>query len=490
VLFNSFEFLYVFLPLALIGFFVLGRRDGRLAAGWLTVASLAFYGWAAPRFVPLLVGSICFNFVMGRSIIRKKGDPAARRILVFAVAANLLVLAVFKYAKFFLTSVSLASGAALPVPEIVLPLGISFFTFTQIAFLVDAHRGLAREYSPVHYALFVTYFPHLIAGPIIHHGQVMPQFDRPGTYRIDADNLARGLGIFACGLAKKVLLADSFAPFAEQVFHLASGGKALSFFAAWTGVLAYTLQLYFDFSGYCDMAIGISVLFNITLPVNFNSPYKAANIIDFWRRWHMSLSRFLLDYLYIPLGGNRRGRARRYVNLMLTMLIGGLWHGANWTFVIWGGLHGLYLVVNHGWRSLVGETRLGVFRRSSLYVLAMRMLTFVCVILAWVFFRADSFSAAFRVLHGCFGGDGAQLIFPDAQLPFLSVGSVPAIAAGLAIVWFAPNLQEIFAEGDGSSVSRWARVRSSAVAGFVFGCLLCACIATFHKVSPFLYYQF
>ena len=347
MLFNSFVFIFVFLPLTLAGFFLLGRFRPGLAAAWLTAASLVFYGWWNPLYVGLLVLSICFNYACGVAIARATAGNDKRRsqrMLIFAVAANLGVLAYYKYANFFLASINPVSGTALSLGEIVLPLGISFFTFTQIAFLADAYYGKVREYSFVHYGLFVTYFPHLIAGPVLHHAEMMPQFAQPATYRFSFENAAVGITIFVIGLFKKVMLADEIGVYAKPVFDTAATGVELTALEAWCGALAYTLQLYFDFSGYSDMAIGLSRLFGVVLPLNFHSPYKAVNIIAFWRRWHMTLSRFLRDYLYIPLGGNRRGVARRYAALLITMVLGGLWHGAGWTFVLWGTLHGVYLV--------------------------------------------------------------------------------------------------------------------------------------------------
>jgi alginate O-acetyltransferase complex protein AlgI len=304
----------------------------------------------------------------------------------------------------------------------------------------------------------VTYFPHLIAGPILHHRETIPQFFRPSTHRPDLDNVAAGLAIFSMGLAKKVLIADTVGMWSTPVFAAAAQGESPSFVAAWGGALAYTLQLYFDFSGYSDMAIGLSRLFNIDLPLNFNSPYKARNIIDFWRRWHMTLSRFLRDYLYIPLGGGRAGAARRYGNLMITMLLGGLWHGAGWTFVVWGGLHGLYLAVNHGWRALRGA-RADVKPSGFWVESASRGLTFLAVVVAWVFFRAGTFDAAIRVLGGMAGLHGyavptyfAEVARAMLFVPILedmgwavSPGWLLAgiLAALLSVVWFAPNTQEI-----------------------------------------------
>jgi D-alanyl-lipoteichoic acid acyltransferase DltB (MBOAT superfamily) len=420
VLFNSYTFLLVFLPVVLGGFFLLGRHSPRWAAAWLAAASVFFYGWWNPAYVGLLLGSILFNYVIGYSLAR--GATAATRVankslLSFGVAGNLLLLGYYKYANFFIANLNALSGTELVLAHIILPLGISFFTFTQIAFLVDAYQGKAREYSFVHYCLFVTYFPHLIAGPVLHHKEMMPQFAQATTYRLRAENITIGSMIFFIGLFKKVVLADGVAPYAGSVFDAAAGGERLEFFQAWGGALAYTMQLYFDFSGYSDMAIGLSRLFGIALPLNFHSPYKATNIIEFWRRWHMTLSRFLRDYLYIPLGGSRKGAVRRYVNLAITMLLGGLWHGAAWTFVIWGGLHGCYLVINHAWHAVRGRLGHDIARTGWLGRLAGASLTFLAVVVGWVLFRASDLDAARSMLEGMAGMQGVSL--PAALGPAL-----------------------------------------------------------------------
>jgi D-alanyl-lipoteichoic acid acyltransferase DltB (MBOAT superfamily) len=315
---------------------------------------------------------------------------------------------------------------------------VSFFTFTQIAFLVDAYAGKAREYSPAHYGLFVTYFPHLIAGPILHHGEMMPQFASAETYRPRLDNITVGALFFAVGLFKKVVLADVVSAWADPVFD-ASG--PVGFADAWTGALAYTLQLYFDFSGYSDMAVGLSKAFNIDLPFNFASPYKAASIVEFWRRWHMTLSRFLRDYVYIPLGGNRRGPVMRSVNLAATMLIGGLWHGAGWTFVIWGGLHGLYLLIAHGFRGLIGERGREALAKCVAWKRVAGALTFAAVVVAWVFFRARDLPSAWKLVAAMFNpaATGTPDLFVDPRGPLL-------IAGLLAIVWLLPNSQQLVLE--------------------------------------------
>jgi len=302
------------------------------------------------------------------------------------------LLGYFKYTDFLLENFNGIFGSNIPLPHIILPLGISFFTFTQIAFLVDAYRKEAKEYSLVNYMLFVTYFPHLLAGPILHHKEMMPQFASKYNWVKNYRNIALGLFIFSIGLFKKVVIADTFAPWATAGFDTAT---TLNLIEAWATSLSYTFQLYFDFSGYCDMAIGISLMFNIKLPINFNSPYKALSIQDFWRRWHMTLSRFLRDYIYIPLGGNRKGNARTYVNLLSTFLIGGLWHGAGWTFIIWGALHGIALAIHRLWQSL----------GFKMWTWFAWFITFNFINITWIFFRAKDFESAMKVLKGMFKGN-------------------------------------------------------------------------------------
>ena len=302
------------------------------------------------------------------------------------IGLNLILLGYYKYSHFFMTNMNKLFGTNV-VDQIVLPLAISFFTFTQIVYLVDSYRGETAEYDLLNYMLFVTFFPHLIAGPIVHHKDLMPQFLSTRALLPRYVNIMKGLFIFAIGLFKKVCIADTFSPFADRVF---DGFGPLNIYEAWGGTLAYTFQLYFDFSGYCDMAIGASLLFNIWLPINFNSPYKATDIQDFWRRWHITLSAFLKDYLYIPLGGNRQGEARTYLNLFLTFLLGGLWHGASWMFVLWGALHGGALVVHRAWKKV----------NYPLPAALAWLFTFLFINFTWVFFRAKDFAAARRVMRG------------------------------------------------------------------------------------------
>ncbi len=409
MLFTTITFTFFFLPVVLGGYFAVARFSHRAAALWLFVASVFFYGYWMPQFTLLLLASVAGNYLVGERIAlaadvaAQAQKPRQKRWLILGVLANLALLSYFKYANFFVDNLNAALGQTWELAEVVLPIGISFFTFTQIAYLVDTAQKGVRERNWVHYGLFVTYFPHLIAGPVLHHAQMMPQFRQSATYRFNAGNFTAGVAIFALGLLKKIVLADGISPYADPIFHAADAGSIMSMQEAWLGALAYTFQLYFDFSGYSDMAIGLSWMFNVRLPFNFNSPYRATNISDFWRRWHMSLSQFLRDYLYIAMGGNRHGMVRRYVNLMLTMVLGGLWHGASWSFAVWGFLHGLYLAVNHAFRALCGERLCQQLAASRVWTLLAWLLTMLSVVLAWVVFRAETLSGAVRLWQSMLG---------------------------------------------------------------------------------------
>ncbi|MDA0745672.1 MAG: MBOAT family protein [bacterium] len=441
MLFNSYIFICVFLPVAYLGYMLASRANSRRpATAWLAVCSIAFYAWWSPPYVFLLLLSILVNFSIGRKIRNTRSTGKARAVLIAGIAANLGALAYFKYTNFFLDTVNLAFHTGMDLGHIILPIGISFFTFQQIAFLVDSYQDqIDSEYNLIDYALFVSFFPQLIAGPIVHHGEMMPQLARRPSSR-KWTNLSVGVTIFTIGLSKKVILADSIATFATPIFDAADLGHQPTLVEGWIGALAFTFQLYFDFSGYSDMAIGLGRMFGIRLPANFNSPYKASSIVEFWQRWHITLSRFLKDYLYIPLGGNRKGNVRRYANLMTTMLLGGLWHGAGWNFVLWGFIHGLLLCVNHAWFAL--QKRLGLSEqphgpvRRGLAV----ALTFFFVVLAWVFFRAETFDGAFRMLHAMLGFSGLTLgSMISRKASFFWITGL------LALVWLAPNTQQIMA---------------------------------------------
>jgi alginate O-acetyltransferase complex protein AlgI len=467
VLFNSPFFIFVFLPITLIGFFLLGARGlRRLAIAWLVLASLVFYGWFKPEYLMLLAVLIVFNYFYGIKLSRDHHEGRSTPIaLAVGLAVNLAVLAYYKYTNFFIDNANVVFGTHFVLQTIILPLGISFFTFQKIAYLVDAYRGEAEEYNFLDFSLFVMYFPQLIAGPIVHHKEMIPQFRKASIFKLCPDDLAAGLTLFTIGVIKKVLIADTVTGWSDPIFAAAHSGAAPTLIDAWCGALSFAFQIYFDFSGYTDMALGLALMIGIRLPLNFNSPYQATNITDFWRRWHMTLSRFLRDYLYIPLGGNRHGPRRRYVNLLATMLIGGLWHGAAWTFVAWGGLHGFYLVVNHGWHAL--RRRLGWTPRGGAGGRwAGRLLTFGVVVMAWVFFRAESFHAAKLMLKGMAGLNGVALPtsysaylgrvasllqhvgvkFDDALVPHgRGVLQGIELLGLLAVVWLLPNSQELLA---------------------------------------------
>jgi alginate O-acetyltransferase complex protein AlgI len=435
MLFNSLPFIFVFLPLTLLAFYSLARLDTRMAAGFLAIVSLCFYGWWDSRYVLLLTASIVGNFLFAEAIARNRALPRiAHGLLVAAIAADLALLGYYKYANFFVANLNDVAGTGFTMASIILPLGISFFTFTQIAFLVDTWRGIARERNFIHYFLFITYFPHLIAGPILHHAEMMPQFGKAQTFRFDPARLAIGLSLFILGLVKKTVCADGIAPVAQVAFGAADAGQPLGLLHSWYGALAYAMQIYFDFSAYTDMALGISIMFGIRLPLNFDSPYRAASIIDFWRRWHMTLSRFLRDYLYIPLGGSRCAPPRRYANLMITMLLGGLWHGAAWTYVIWGGLHGLYLVINHGWHRVRPQMRGNLATHAAAV-----LLTFLCVVVAWVFFRAMTVAGALSLIRGMAGLQGLSA----AGAPYVSNQQILSLVLLIALCWLAPNAYQM-----------------------------------------------
>jgi alginate O-acetyltransferase complex protein AlgI len=516
MIFSAPVFIFAFLPLVLLGFFALASTFGRKpAVVFLVFASLFFYGWWKLAYLPILLGSIFFNYAIGSGMCRAATDKGKRAILTGGVIANLALLGYFKYCNFFVGMLN-DTGAHLGHFSILLPLGISFFTFTQIAYLVDTYREGGKSYSLADYFLFVTYFPHLIAGPIIHHRNMIPQFSSFET-KLSAENFAIGLTTFLCGLFKKVLIADSIAQYAEMLFGGAARGVHIGFVEAWLGVLAYTLQLYFDFSGYSDMAIGLGRMFNIKLPINFDSPYKAISIVDFWRRWHMTLSAFLRDYLYIPLGGNRKGDIRRHVNLMATMLLGGLWHGAGWTFVFWGGLHGAYLIVNHLWRTWARKTGVAArFDNRGGRVLG-GALTFLAVVFAWVFFRADNWSSAVAILHGMSGLNGVSLpanigghlgpfgaMLRAHGVTFDGLGILTGnstalftwIPALLIAVWLLPDTQQWMARwepglGKVDTPSRW-QWRPAPVLGFILGVCFFLVVKSYFTAAPtkFLYFNF
>lgn len=403
MLFNSYEFIFAFLPISFIVYFWLNAvANHNIAKIFLVCASLFFYSWWNVLYLPILIGSIIFNYFIGyhlrELLARRSAFSTCKLLLALGIVFNLGLLGYFKYADFFIENTNSLVGTTFAPLKLALPLAISFFTFQQIAFLVDCYKQEAEDRGFINYFVFVSFFPQLIAGPIVHNREMIPQFSDFKNKQIIYRNVSLGIFIFSIGLFKKVAIADTFAVWATAGFDTAT---TLQFVEAWATSLSYTFQLYFDFSGYTDMAVGLALLFNINLPTNFNSPYKATNIQEFWRRWHITLSRFLRDYLYIPLGGNRDGEMRTYVNLLGTFLLGGLWHGAGWTFVFWGFLHGAALATHRAWSKL----------NFKLWTWLSWLITFNFVVVAWVFFRATEWSDAIKVLTGMAGLNGVRL--PD-----------------------------------------------------------------------------
>lgn len=503
MLFNSYIFIFAFLPVVLAGYFVLGRIGvGGATKVWLIAASCFFYGWWSIPFLGLLLASIAFNYGCGKAIrhVAHAERGAVGVVLGLAIAANLSVLAWFKYAHFIADNVGAVSGVDFSVEAIVLPLAISFYTFQQIAYLVDCSRRRVAEHGFLDYALFVTFYPQLVAGPILHHSEMMPQFHR-SRHRFRHEDFAAGMTFFVLGLIKKVVLADSVSPLVDPVFRIGAGAS-FGCLEAWIAVLAASVRIYFDFSGYSDMAVGLARMLGIRLPYNFNSPYQATSIIDFWRRWHITLSRFLRDYVYIALGGNRRGPSRRYLNLMATMLLGGLWHGAGWTFVVWGGLHGFYLLVNHAWHAMQRRFE-GTAWAVRLPRPAGQVLTLAAVLIAWVFFHAASFGQALAVLGAMAGLDGSVPSLHGWVFDELARGGRPAVdmqarllvlLLGIAIVLFAPNAQTMI---DGRATLRtigrpaaWLAWRPSAAWAGVMLLAFLFTLTQMSKVKAFIYFQF
>ena len=488
--FNSYPY-FLFLAVAVLGYRLLESRTLTGRRVFLLLASYAFYAWWRADFLLLLMGSTLVNYMIGREIELRRARLADRRIfLIGGLIFNLGLIALFKYQTLFVSTANDLLNIGLPVPNFFLPLAISFFTFEQISYLVDADAGKTRNYSLLDYALFVAFFPHLIAGPIVRHNDLIPQFVAMRSAR--ALDLAAGITLFTIGLAKKTLIADNLAPFADAIFNAAGRGTALGLTDSWLGTLFFSFQIYFDFSAYSDMALGSSVMLGIRLPVNFHSPYKAASIIEFWRRWHISLSAFLRDYLYIPLGGNRGTPARRYLNLFITMLLGGLWHGANWTFMLWGGLHGLYLTINHAFRHLTKDVTVTPAWRLPLRGLSV-LQTFAATSLAWIVFRAETLASARNVAGGLVGlGDSAVVSFsPLAAITLVLL---------FVIVWWMPNSMEImwrhqpalpspYERDPVMPASRlsWQPTRLQAV---IYGLICIIAILALSNLKPFIYFQF
>lgn len=485
MLFNSYEFIFGFLPITFLGFFLIGKYSQSSAIIWLSMASLFFYGWWDHHFLPLLLISIFINYGFGALIKQKSSSIKLKNsFLTLGIIFNLSLIIFYKYLVLLIDAAQWVgiNSEWLNGFEATLPIGISFYTFTQIAFLVDTWRGTANSDNNIQkYVLFVTYFPHLIAGPVLHHAKMIPQFNDSRTFKINFDLIAMGLTIFALGLSKKILLADPLGEYADAFFSGVSSGQTAYFNIAWIGTLSYTLQIYFDFSAYSDMAIGISLIFGIKLPINFNSPYQATSLIDFWRRWHISLSEFLKDYLYIPLGGNRLGNIRRYTNLLITMILGGLWHGANWTFLLWGLIHGVCLALNHHAKKLLP------LQQGTIMSIAGWFITMLIVLISWVMFRSDSVSSALHVYSGMLGFNGSTnskfewVVIQNSHNTFWQT-----LLIALIIAIKGKNLNGLFMNGFASLQTN----RHKLFLAFCSGILFCISLLSLNKISYFLYFQF
>jgi len=462
MLFNSIVFIMIFLPFSVtVYYFLLRKSNKNLALLSLVLCSLFFYGWWEPKYLLLIISSVVVNYTVAYFINELRGFVTKVKLLLVAgIVFNLSLLGLFKYFDLIILTINEIASLQFSSWYIVLPLAISFFTFQQIAYLVDTAQGKVKEQGFLNYILFVTFFPQLIAGPIVHHSEMMPQFKEKLRPEKIWDNISVGLTIFTIGLFKKVVLAEQMAYWADKTFAASNMGVEVGMLDAWTGVLCFSFQIYFDFSGYTDMAMGAARLFGIKLPLNFLSPYKAKNIIEFWRHWHITLSRFLRDYLYIPLGGNKLGTFYRYRNLLIVMLLGGLWHGAGYNFIVWGGLHGLYLIINHAWRYITNAKidNTGNILKNW----GGRILTFFSVTYAWVYFRSDSLESAINMSNGLLGLNGLVLPMHYADWFGSSLNSLKQIGiefgatitygGGMQLVWLVsmfcfvwllPNTQEI-----------------------------------------------
>ena len=450
---------------------------------FLLTASILFYAYWDPKYLYLIIGSIIINYIFGTALFRssKSRKMSRKTILTLGIILNVLALGYYKYAGFFVSSVDAAFDLNWTIPHIVLPLGISFFTFTQIAYLVDCYKGETKEFDFVRYSFFVFFFPHLIAGPIVHHTQIIPPFGEIKNKSINDQNVAIGLMYFAVGLFKKVVIADQISPWVNIAY---SHTESLRFIEAWLGSLAYTLQLYFDFSGYSDMAVGLALLFNIRMAQNFLSPYKSLDIQEFWRRWHVTLSSWLRDYIYIPLGGNRKGPSRTLVNLFLTFFLGGIWHGAGWTFVVWGAMHGAGVML-HRLYSQLG------FKLNK--VLAWTC-TFIFVHFAWVFFRAPNLESALSVCRSLMGLNGITL--PDrlrAHVPensFFHFGAwLEGVGGDSKILWVLPLCLLLCLLGKNSTELE-QKFRANPRWIFIVVILFVISFLHLNRESEFLYFQF
>ena len=498
MLFNSHVFIFLYLPVVVFGFYYIWKSSPRAGLPWLILSSLAFYAWWEYELLPLLIFSIVFNYYCSGVLVKLRDEAGYSKVILwFGISVNLAFLGYFKYYNFFIGNINEALNTTLSERNIILPLAISFYTFQQIAYLVDSYRNIIEEYKFTHYFLFVTFFPQLIAGPIVHHKDLVPQFAQLSKSAMSNKNIQIGLSIFVIGLFKKVVLADSLAQYADPVFLSASQGHDVSFISAWIGSAAYMLQIYFDFSGYSDMAVGLARIFGIKLPLNFNSPYKALSINEFWDRWHITLSHFIRDYIYIPLGGNRNGRLKQSYYLVFTMSIAGLWHGAGWTFVVWGLLHGFCLVINHAWSRVSKSFINSETADSTSLKVVYRLLVLTFLVFSWVLFRATDLDSAVIIMMAMLDlGSLAEGVLDTVTLENLK--QTVTIGLLFLVVLYLPNTYDIFRDHEpaiGYSSSDiyqpdafcW---KSNLKFSIGFGLIGLIAILHMHRINEFIYYSF
>ncbi len=493
MLFNSYVFIVLFLPVVFfIYYYLLNKRLTLAAKGFLVFASLFFYSYWNVVYLPIILSSMLFNYIIGNTLNdNKKIVLNKKALLIVGITGNLLLLAYFKYYDFFISNINYFQTDYFTPLNLMLPLAISFFTFQQIAYLVDSYKQETREYDFINYALFVTFFPQLIAGPIVHHKEMIPQFLSKWNLVIRYKNIVMGMFIFSIGLFKKVIIADTFAVWATIGF---DKSESLTLIEGWVTSLSYTFQLYFDFSAYTDMAIGVALLFNIKLPINFNSPYKALSIQDFWRRWHITLSRFMRDYIYIPLGGNKKGNAKAYINVFSVALISGLWHGAGWTFIFWGFTHGLALTIHKFWQTM----GLKIPKVLAWFI------TFNFINITWIFFRAKEWDDAIKVLSSMLGMNVIALpSFLSEKLQFLASYDVKFYGYLLnfddgksTIIWIILGFVIIFLKNSAEIIKypnvflKENEMSKSKVVFFVFLFFVSLTAMSVQKYTEFIYFNF
>jgi alginate O-acetyltransferase complex protein AlgI len=505
MLFNSIEFIYFFLPITIIGFYALAKIDYKLSISWLAFASITFYSYLAFDSLPILLLSILFNYYFAK-LLTLRADENRKIYLWVGVLINLTGLAYFKYANFFVSNINdliwTHSNVRIEELSIILPIGISFFTFTQIGYLVDCYFHKNEKQSFYSYVLFVTFFPHLIAGPLLQHRNIMPQFNDAKNYKINHHKIYFGALIFTMGLFKKTMLADPLGEYSDAIFKVVQNGGDLDIVIAWLGSIAYTFQLYFDFSGYSDMAVGLGLMFGMLIPINFDAPLKATSIIQFWQRWHISLSQFIREFVYIPMGGNKRGLQRKYINILVAMLLSGLWHGANWTFILWGGMHGIFLVINHLWRMVFKKTTIDArFLKTFLASLSW-LITFLAVVVAFVMFRSENVHVALKMYEYMFniynldiflklienrnsGLSGISILIDGRDFNLSKLLLLESIS--FLVILVAPGIGLFLKAINGDYLSKiFFNMYIPVLAGIIFF----ICVLFINKTSNFLYFQF